>query len=289
MALFELLASQPSLFNGICFLLGLMVGSFLNVVIHRLPLMMKAEWQQNCHDYIGSEAPAASAISLSKPKSRCPNCNHAISALENIPLVSYLLLRGRCSQCKTPISLRYPIIELLTGLLSLIVATQYGFGWTSFGALLLTWALISLTFIDIDEQLLPDNITLPFLWLGLIFNSFNQFTTLHSAVIGAIAGYLALWSIFHLFRLVTGKEGMGFGDFKLLALIGAWLGWQFLPVIILLSSLVGAVVGIALILFKQHQRSQPIPFGPYLAAAGWLALIWGAQLNSFYLNWAGLA
>lgn len=289
MTVLELLATSPPVFISVIFLLGLLVGSFLNVVIHRLPLMMRAEWQQQCHDYIGSILPEATPVTLSKPRSRCPQCSHVISALENIPVVSYLFLKGRCRACQTPISLRYPAIEILTAVMSAIVAWHFGVSWASVGALLLTWALIALTFIDVDEQLLPDNITLPLIWLGLFFNLFHHFANLQDAVIGAIAGYLALWLVFHLFRLVTGKEGMGFGDFKLLALLGAWLGWQFLPVIILLSSLVGAVVGISLIVLRLHQRANPIPFGPYLAAAGWLALIWGERLNNTYLNWSGLA
>lgn len=288
MAVLDLLATSPPVFISVVFLLGLLVGSFLNVVIHRMPLMMKAEWQQQCHEFIGSAALDTPQVTLSKPRSRCPHCGHLISALENIPLISYLFLKGRCSACNAAISLRYPAIELLTAILSAIVAWHFGFSWASLGALLMTWALISLTFIDIDEQLLPDNLTLPLIWMGLFFNLFHLFANLQDAVIGAIAGYVALWLVFHLFRLATGKEGMGFGDFKLLAVLGAWLGWQFLPVIILLSSLVGALVGLSLIVLKLHQRANPIPFGPYLAAAGWLALIWGERLNNAYLQWSGL-
>lgn len=289
MPVIELLAGSAPAFISVIFILGLLIGSFLNVVIHRLPQMMHREWQQQCHELIGSEAPETTLLSLSTPRSRCPHCGHAISALENIPIISYLFLRGRCHACQAHISLRYPLIEALTGALSAVVAWHFGFSWVCLGALLLTWALVALTFIDVDEQLLPDSITLPLLWLGLFFNLFGSFTTLQSAVIGALAGYLSLWLVFHAFRLITGKEGMGFGDFKLLAALGAWLGWEFLPVIILLSSLVGAVVGISLILLRQHQRSQPIPFGPYLAAAGWLALIWGDVINSGYLRWSGLS
>lgn len=285
----EFLAGSQPAFISVVVVLGLLVGSFLNVVIHRLPLIMHREWQQQCHELIGSEAPQTDTLTLSTPRSRCPHCSHAISALENIPVISYLILRGRCRGCQASISVRYPLIEALTGLLSAVVAWHFGFSWACFGALLLTWALIALTFIDVDEQLLPDSITLPLLWLGLFFNLFGSFTDLQSAVIGALAGYLSLWLVFHAFRLVTGKEGMGFGDFKLLAALGAWLGWQFLPVIILLSSLVGAVVGISLVLLRQHQRSQPIPFGPYLAAAGWLALVWGETINQGYLRWSGLS
>ncbi|MDX1573480.1 MAG: A24 family peptidase [Methylophaga sp.] len=289
MQMVEFLAGSPAAVISVVFILGLLVGSFLNVVVHRLPKMMHHEWQQQCHELIGSKPPETVLLTLSKPRSRCPQCGHGISALENIPVISYLLLRGRCRGCQAPISIRYPLIEALTGVLSAVVAWHFGFSWVCLGALLLTWALIALTFIDVDEQLLPDSITLPLLWLGLFFNLFSSFTTIQSAVIGALAGYLSLWLVFHAFRLVTGKEGMGFGDFKLLAALGAWLGWEFLPVIILLSSLVGAVVGISLILLRQHQRSQPIPFGPYLAAAGWLALIWGDVINSSYLRWSGLS
>lgn len=289
MPLVEFMAGSMPALISVIFILGLLIGSFLNVVIHRMPLMMHREWQQQCHELIGSDAPATSPLTLSTPRSRCPHCGHAISALENIPVISYLFLRGRCRGCQARISVRYPLIEALTGVLSALVAWHFGFSWVCLGALFLTWALIALTFIDVDEQLLPDNITLPLLWLGLFFNLFGSFTTLQSAVIGALAGYLSLWLVFHAFRLVTGKEGIGFGDFKLLAALGAWLGWEFLPVIILLSSLVGAVVGISLILLRQHHRSQPIPFGPYLAAAGWLALVWGDVINSGYLRWSGLS
>jgi len=289
MSLIYLLETSSTFFIASTFILGLLVGSFLNVVIHRLPLMMQREWAQQCHEMIGSSVPESDELTLSKPRSRCPHCGHAISALENIPVISYLLLRGRCKECKAPISKRYPLIELLTGLISAIVAWYFGFGLAACGALLLSWALLALTFIDVDHQLLPDSITLPLLWLGLFFNLFGTFTDISSAVIGAIAGYLALWLVYHGFRLATGKEGMGYGDFKLLAALGAWMGWQALPMIILLSSLVGALIGISLILLKQQHRDNPIPFGPYLAAAGWLALVWGDSLTSGYLNWSGLS
>lgn len=271
-------------------LLGLLVGSFLNVVIHRLPIIMQRDWQSQCDELNGlSNSQPTEILSLSRPRSHCPHCGHVISALENIPVLSFLMLRGRCKQCKSPISLRYPLIELLTATLSLVVAWYFGFTIACAAALLMTWALIALTFIDVDHQLLPDTITLPLLWLGLLFNLFGTFTSLHSAVIGAIAGYLSLWLVFHGFKLLTGKEGIGYGDFKLLAALGAWLGWQFLPAIVLLSSLVGAVVGISLMLLKKQQQEQAIPFGPYLAAAGWLALLWGDTLNQWYLSLAGLA
>lgn len=289
MSIIYLLENSSGFFIASIFVLGLLVGSFLNVVIHRLPLMMHREWLHQCHDMLELPETETEVLTLSKPRSRCPHCGHAITALENIPVLSYLLLRGRCKACKAPISKRYPLIELLTAIISGIVAWHFGFGFAAMGALFLSWALIALTCIDIDHQLLPDSITLPLLWLGLIFNLFGIFTDLHSAVMGAMAGYLSLWLVYHAFRLATGKEGMGFGDFKLLAALGAWLGWQALPMIILLSSLVGALVGIGLILFKQQHRDNPIPFGPYLAAAGWLALVWGDALTQGYLNWSGLS
>jgi len=285
----ELLQNSSLFFISITAVLGLLVGSFLNVVIYRLPIMMEREWQTQCNELNGVEDKNSAPFTLSQPRSACPHCQHAITAIENIPVISYLFLGGKCRDCRAPISIRYPIIEMLTGLLSAIVAYYFGFDWACLGALLLTWALIALTFIDVDHQLLPDSLTLPLLWLGISFNFYGQFTTLEASVIGAIAGYLSLWSVYQIFKLVTGKEGMGYGDFKLLAALGAWLGWSFLPSIILLSSLVGAVVGLSLILFRRHQSDIPIPFGPYLATAGWIALVWGESINTAYLNWAGLA
>lgn len=267
-------------------LLGLCVGSFLNVVIHRLPLMMESEWRAQCAELDGTTTSTAEApLSLARPRSRCPHCGHPISALENIPLLSYLLiLRGKCSACGQPISPRYPLVEALTGLLSAYAAWHFGPTLQAAGALLLIWALIALSFIDLDTQLLPDAITLPLLWLGLLFNLLRTYTDIDGAVIGAMAGYLSLWSIFWLFKLATGKEGMGYGDFKLLAALGAWLGWNMLPIIVLLSSLVGAAAGIALITLARHSRNVPIPFGPYLAAAGIIALFWGQELTRNYLG-----
>ena len=265
-------------------LLGLCVGSFLNVVIHRLPKMMEQAWYAQCADLRGEPPSTATALTLARPRSRCPSCGHQISALENIPIVSYLLLRGRCSSCATPISLRYPLVEAITGLFSAYAIWHFGPTLQGAGALLLIWALIALTGIDFDTQLLPDSITLPLLWLGLAFNLAGTYVDLFSAVIGAMTGYLTLWSVFWLFKLATGKEGMGFGDFKLLAALGAWLGWQMLPAIILLSSVVGAVVGICLIVATRHGRNTPIPFGPYLAAAGSITLCWGPQLTRSYLG-----
>ena len=265
-------------------ILGLLVGSFLNVVIHRLPKMMEQDWREQCAEFSGTEPPPAEKLSLARPRSRCPACGHGIAAWENIPVISYLVLKGHCSACKAPISWRYPMVEIISGLLSAFAAWHFGPTWQLLGALLLLWSLLALTGIDLDTQLLPDDITLPLLWLGLCFNLSGTFTELASSVIGAMAGYLTLWSVYWLFKLTTGKEGMGYGDFKLLAALGAWLGWQMLPAIVLLSSVVGAVVGIGLILFARHGRETPIPFGPYLAAAGVLALFWGPQINRTYLG-----
>ena len=271
-------------FTIICTILGLLVGSFLNVVIHRLPQMMERDWQCQCAELRGEALPEQSPLSLLTPRSRCPECGHPISALENIPIVSWLILGRKCSACKAPISIRYPIIEATTGLLTAFSAAYFGPSWAAIGAILLTWGLIALTCIDFDTQLLPDSITLPLLWLGLLFNLLNTFTDIQSAVVGAVAGYLSLWTVYWGFKLATGKEGMGYGDFKLLAAIGAWLGWQILPLTILLSSFVGAVVGIALIVLAKHGRNVPIPFGPYLASAGLLALFWGKELTQTYLR-----
>ena len=276
--------SDPTVFGIFCAVIGLLVGSFLNVVIHRLPKMMDNDWRSQCAELHGQATPDTEVLSLSVPRSRCPQCGHPITALENIPVISWLALRGKCSACRTPISLRYPIVEALTSLLSTLAAVHFGFGWAAAGALLLIWGLIALTFIDYDTQLLPDSITLPLLWAGLLLNLFGTYTDLQSAVVGAMLGYLSLWSVYWGFKLVTGKEGMGYGDFKLLAALGAWLGWQTLPLIILLSSLVGALLGIALIVLTKRGRNVPIPFGPYLATAGLIALLWGRELTQAYLR-----
>ena len=265
-------------------LLGLLIGSFLNVVIHRLPIMMERDWQTQCAEYSGATAPSFEPLSLVTPRSRCPHCQRPVHAFENIPILSYLLLNGRCKGCGTSISLRYPIVEALTGLLFGYAAWNFGYTLALAGGLLFLAALIALTFIDADTQLLPDDITLPLVWAGLLINLNGTFASLPNAVAGAAAGYLSLWSVFWLFKLATGKEGMGYGDFKLLAAIGAWFGWQLLPLVILLSSLVGAVVGIALIVLARHGRNVPIPFGPYLAGAGVIALFWGKSLNQTYLG-----
>ncbi|MCK9529621.1 MAG: prepilin peptidase [Gammaproteobacteria bacterium] len=283
-----LLAENPPVFVAVTALLGLLVGSFLNVVIYRLPVMLNRSWQDQCAELSGGETAIAQApFNLVTPGSTCPRCGHRIRAWENIPVVSYLFQRGRCTACGGAISVRYPIIEALTAVLTAAVAWHFGFGLQALAAMLLTWALIALTMIDFDHQLLPDDITLPFLWLGLLLSLQGVFVDTPTALIGAMAGYLSLWSVYHVFRLLTGKEGMGYGDFKLLALLGAWLGWQMLPLIILLSSLVGAVVGITLIVLRGHDRNIPIPFGPYLAAAGWLTLLWGGELTDLYLGWIG--
>ncbi len=284
-----LLQQIPALFYGAVLVLGLLVGSFLNVVIHRLPVMLERRWRQECREFLGiPEEPVRERFDLAQPSSHCLHCGHRIRPWENIPLLSWLWLRGRCSRCQAPISVRYPLIEGLTALLSLAVAWRFGLSPQTAWGLLLTWNLVALSAIDIDHQLLPDVMTLPLLWLGLLLNVASTFTDLESAVVGAAAGYLVLWSVYQGFRLLTGKEGMGYGDFKLLAVFGAWLGWQMLPLIILLSSLVGAVAGIAMILLQGRDRSLPIPFGPYLAVAGWIALLWGRELTDAYLHRTGI-
>ncbi|MCK9389164.1 MAG: A24 family peptidase [Sulfuritalea sp.] len=278
------LLADPAVFALAAGVLGLMVGSFLNVVIHRLPIMMERDWAAQCAELKGEAPPVFEALSLARPRSRCPQCGHSIGALENIPVISWLLLRGRCKGCAAPISIRYPLVEVLTGLLFAFAAWHFGFTAAGLGALVFIAALVALTAIDFDTQLLPDDITLPLLWIGLALNAFGVYTDLKSAVIGAMAGYLSLWCVYWAFKLITGKEGMGYGDFKLLAALGAWLGWQILPLTILLSSFVGAVVGVALMVFARHGRNVPIPFGPYLAAAGVIALIWGKTLTRAYLG-----
>ncbi|MDX5446251.1 MAG: A24 family peptidase [Zoogloeaceae bacterium] len=278
------LLGDPAFLAALSALLGLFVGSFLNVVIHRLPRMMEREWHVQAAELRGEAAAPSERYNLATPRSSCPHCGHRITALENIPLISYIVLRGRCSHCSAPISRRYPVIEALSAVCSGFAALHFGPGMALAGALLFIWAMLALAFIDLDTQLLPDQITLPLLWLGLLLNLQGTYVPLADAVIGAMAGYLALWSVFWLFKLTTGKEGMGYGDFKLLAAIGAWLGWQALPLVVLLSSLVGAIVGIALIVLRQHERSTPIPFGPYLVAAGLIALFWGKFIVSIWLG-----
>ncbi|HDZ8882003.1 TPA: prepilin peptidase [Aeromonas dhakensis] len=278
--------SLPWLYFSLVFLFFLMIGSFLNVVIHRLPIMLEREWQAEYLSYFNPETQLQQEerYNLMVPRSACPHCGHAITAMENIPLLSWLWLKGRCRECQAPISARYPLVELLTALLSLVVAATFPPGWGLLAALLLTWVLVALTFIDLDKMLLPDQLTLPLLWGGLLFNLAGGFVPLADAVIGAMAGYLVLWSLYWAFKLLTGKEGMGYGDFKLLAALGAWLGWQALPIVLLLSSLVGAIIGISLILLRNHHQNKPIPFGPYLAIAGWIALLWGDTITRWYLT-----
>jgi len=267
----------PTLVAG---LFGLLIGSFLNVVIHRIPKMMQRESDNYVANEIGKELPHTDRYNLMVPRSCCPHCGHQITALENIPVVSWLALGGKCRKCKAPISPRYPVVELVTGLLSAFLVWTFGSGVAGLGTLLFVYLLIAMTYIDYDTKLLPDDLTLPLLWAGLLLNINGTFVPLQDAVIGAAAGYLVLWGVYHLFKAVTGKEGMGYGDFKLLAALGAWLGWAMLPTIILLSSVVGAVVGISLIVFAKRGRDNPIPFGPYLAAAGLIALVWGSQLSA---------
>jgi len=297
MEIFLALEQFPPLFYSSVIILGLLVGSFLNVVIHRLPVMLHRSWKDDCLEFLFEKFPDVLNASLSHatskahegynlvvPRSACPHCGHKITAIENIPVLSYLFLKGACRACKAKISVRYPLIEILSAVMATTVAWKFGLSFEALFAALLSWSLISLTFIDYDHQYLPDQITLPFLWLGLLINLNGMFTDIHSALLGTVGGYLALWTVFHIFKLITKKEGMGFGDFKLLAMLGAWLGWQQLPVIILLSSVIGSIVGIGLIVFKQHERGKPIPFGPYLAGAGWIALLWGKEINQLYFN-----
>lgn len=279
----ELLQSQPFLMFTASFL-GLIVGSFLNVVIHRLPKMMQADWEMQCAELRNEAPPKKQRYNLMVPRSACPHCQHPITARENIPVLSWLMLGGKCAACRAKIGPRYPLIEIVTSLLSVAVVWKFGATWQTLGGLIFVWALIALAFIDFDTSLLPDSITLPLIWLGLLFNLTANFTPLPQAVVGAVAGYLILWSIYWLFKLATGKEGMGFGDFKLLAAIGAWLGWELLPVTILLSSVVGTIVGIGMIVLIKHDRRVPIPFGPYLAGGGLVALFFGNQLTQAYLG-----
>ena len=293
----DLLATSPALFVGIAGLLGLIVGSFLNVVIYRLPIILERQWREQCADppAAGAAAMTVPALSAARfnlivPRSACPACRAPIRARQNVPLLSYLLLQGRCANCGAAISARYPLVEALTGILTAAVAWKFGFGCSALAAAVLTWFLIALTFIDLDHQLLPDNLTLPLLWLGLCASLWLPPSAaatvpvdVHSSLIGAVAGYVSLWSVYHLFRLFTGKDGMGYGDFKLFAALGAWFGWQMLLPIILFASAAGAVIGIAMLAMRKRQRATPIAFGPFLAAAGWLMLLFGQQLVADYL------
>jgi leader peptidase (prepilin peptidase)/N-methyltransferase len=278
-----LLQENNAVFISLSVLLGLAIGSFLNVVIYRLPKMMQREWQNNCLELQGQPIADLKQYSLVKPRSACPLCGHMMSALENIPVISYVILKGQCRTCKAPINPRYPLVEALTGILFGFITWKFGFTTNALFAAIFTSALIALTFIDFDTQLLPDDITLPLLWIGLVFNLNTGFTDIKSAIMGAVTGYLALWFIYWLFKFVTGKEGMGYGDFKLLAAIGAWFGWQLLPAVILLSSLLGAVVGVGLIFLTKRGREIPMPFGPFLAIGGFAALFFGTQIAHSYL------
>jgi leader peptidase (prepilin peptidase)/N-methyltransferase len=302
--LFDLVSATPALFIALVFIFSLLIGSFLNVVIHRVPIMLERQWRAEATAVLSDTADSAPTsdsaahvpekYNLIVPRSACPHCGAPITALQNIPVVSYLVLGGKCAKCRARISPRYPIVELVTALLSALVAWKFGVTWFTAAALVLTWVLLALTFIDFDTQLLPDNMTLPLLWLGILVSlaATNSATglpvDLRSSVLGAVAGYLSLWSVYHLFKLLTGKEGMGYGDFKLFAALGAWLGWQMLPLVILLSAFTGAVVGIVLIVARGRDKNIPIPFGPYLAAAGWIALMWGDSIVSTYLRASGI-
>ncbi|MEO3678238.1 A24 family peptidase [Rheinheimera sp. FR7-31] len=284
-------SAYPVLFIATVAIISLLVGSFLNVLIYRLPIMMEREWQQEYQAYFSPDKSTAAAepFNLAVPRSRCPKCHAAIKAYDNIPVISWLMLGGKCRSCKAPISARYPAIEALTALLSATVAWQLGFGLPALLLILVTWILVALTFIDIDKMLLPDQLTLPLLWLALLFSlTDSAMVNPAQAIVGAACGYLSLWSVYWLFKLLTGKEGMGYGDFKLMAIFGALLGWQQLPLIILLSSVVGAVIGILLLSIQGKDKATPIPFGPYIAAAGWIALLWGEQLTNAYLRYLGL-
>ena len=288
MEILQPLEYMPAIFYTTAGILGLVIGSFLNVVIHRLPVSLKNNWTRQCRELLDLDHEENDAskqpFNLLRPGSRCPACGHRIGAIENIPVISYIFLRGRCASCHTRISPRYPLIEITTAILSVITAMHFGYTEQTLAALAFTWMIIPLCMIDVDEQLLPDCITLPLLWAGLALSLATIFIDSQASIIGAMTGYLCLWAIYHLFKLATGKEGMGYGDFKLLAAIGAWVGWQALPVVILFSSVVGAITGIVLITLKGRQRSQPIPFGPFLASAGWITLMWGQDILDLYLH-----
>jgi leader peptidase (prepilin peptidase)/N-methyltransferase len=294
--LISVLQHEPALFYSAVIIFSLLVGSFLNVVIHRTPVILMRGAKKDCLEFLSehhpeclseqgkSPKPDNNKYNLIVPRSACPKCGHMITALENIPIISYLFLRGKCRQCGTPISIRYPIVEALSAVLVLIVAMKFGVSYATLFGAIFTWVLISLTFIDIDTQYLPDQLTLPMLWLGVLLALDGMYVDITASVIGAVAGYMVLWTVYQVFKLLTKKEGMGFGDFKLLAMIGAWCGWQVLPAVILISSVIGSIVGILLIITKYHEKGKPIPFGPYLAGAGWIVFMWGQQINNFYLN-----
>ncbi|QHJ13326.1 Type 4 prepilin-like proteins leader peptide-processing enzyme [Paraglaciecola mesophila] len=296
-AIFQLMADSPLFFLSFVFIVSLMVGSFLNVVIYRLPVMMERSWKADFQAHfetdvstLGSntDQPESTPFNLIKPDSTCPKCQHKIRAWENIPVISWLLLRGKCSQCKNAISIRYPLIELGTALCSVWIAWHFGYSWSALAGIVMTWILVALIFIDIDTMLLPDQLTLPLLWMGLLFSIVNPAVTTADSIIGASVGYLSLWSVYWAFKLLTGKEGMGYGDFKLLAALGAWMGWQYLAIVVLMSSLVGAIIGISILSLQGKDKGQAIPFGPYLAIAGWLTLLYGDWISSQYWQWVGL-
>lgn len=280
MHILNLLESNLAFLVGCSLILGLLIGSFLNVVITRLPVMLENGWKSECQQLLELDNPTASNFNLITPRSQCPSCKHTISSLENIPLISYLIQKGKCRHCGVSISIQYPLIEFFTAVLTGFIAFKFGFTWQTLFAMVLVWSLISLAVIDFKTTLLPDNITLPILWLGIVANYFNLFCSLEESVLGAIFGYLSLWTVFQIFKLITGKEGMGYGDFKLLALLGAWLGWQYLIAIILISSVVGSVIGITLIVTKVLGRDIPTPFGPYLALGGIICLLWGPAVRT---------
>ena len=287
-AIYQAFEQWPVFFYFTVFIFSITIGSFLNVVVYRLPKMMERQWYYECREFLAEEVKDVPAkkipeISLSIPRSNCPKCGHQIKAYENIPIISWLFLKGKCSGCNTAISIRYPLVELFTGIFSVIAAYVLGPTMATFFVVLLTWALVALTLIDFDHMLLPDQITLPLIWLGLLLNLSEMFVPIEQAVIGAVAGYMSLYIVFWVFKFITKKEGMGFGDFKLVAGFGAWFGWQLLPLLILMASLVGAIVGISLVAFKGHNREKAIPFGPYLAVAGWITLLWGEAIWAWYL------
>jgi leader peptidase (prepilin peptidase) / N-methyltransferase len=285
MPLLDGLVHSPAYLSFVVLLVGLCVGSFLNVVIHRLPLMLERDWRRECRVLLALEpGPEEAPLSLARPASRCPSCQAPIRPWHNIPVVSWLALRGRCASCRAPISAQYPLVEAAAGVLGVVCALRFGWSAQLAAGLVLSWALLALTVIDLRTQLLPDSITLPLLWLGLLLSLDGVFTRPSVAIVGAAAGYLSLWTIYQVFRFVTGKEGMGFGDFKLLAALGAWFGWKALPMIVLLSSGAGAIVGLGLILLRGHDRNVPMPFGPYLALAGWIVLIGGHELSTAWLR-----
>lgn len=289
MNLWNVMAEQPLLFLSTATVLGLLVGSFLNVLVHRLPIMLERQWQREAQEALGLPTVMHEPLNLCLPASHCPHCGHRIPAWENIPVLSYLALRGRCSACQVSISVRYPLVELGCAALTLLTAWQGGPTLQTLALMLLGWSLLALSLIDIEHQLLPDTLVLPMLWLGLILNAFGLFVPLDQALWGAVFGYLSLWTVFWLFKLVTGKDGMGYGDFKLMALIGAWGGWQVLPLTLMVSSVVGALAGLCLLRWRNASMGTAMPFGPYLAIAGWIALLWGDQISTFYLQLIGLS